>query len=182
MIRKTIFAAATLAAIGAAALIPTQASAGGGGKRWGNGRRLSRPRRPWLLGRRVRRRCFDRTELLAVDPGCRQGVRLLLIFADDSNSIRDPGLASRNRGCSMWQSHRRFAPNSFAFGTHPFSCEGDEARGSPGCVLDLRQTDDQRGARRRHLVKIGDIFQAPAARRQPSAMNFEILRRTMVER
>ena len=32
MIRKTIFAAATLAAIGAAALIPTQASAGGGGK------------------------------------------------------------------------------------------------------------------------------------------------------
>jgi len=32
MIRKTIFAAATLAAIGAAALIPTQAFAGGGGK------------------------------------------------------------------------------------------------------------------------------------------------------
>ena len=32
MIRKTILAAATFAAIGAAALIPTQASAGGGGK------------------------------------------------------------------------------------------------------------------------------------------------------
>jgi hypothetical protein len=32
MIRKTIFAAATFATIGAAALIPTQASAGGGGK------------------------------------------------------------------------------------------------------------------------------------------------------
>lgn len=37
MIRKTIFAAATLAAIGAAALIPTQASAGGGGKGGGMG-------------------------------------------------------------------------------------------------------------------------------------------------
>ena len=32
MIRKTIFAIATVAAIGAAALIPTEASAGGGGK------------------------------------------------------------------------------------------------------------------------------------------------------
>src|SRR5262247_1239092 len=32
MIRKTIFAIATVAAIGAAALIPTAASAGGGGK------------------------------------------------------------------------------------------------------------------------------------------------------
>jgi len=32
MIRKTIFAVATFAAIGAAALIPTAASAGGGGK------------------------------------------------------------------------------------------------------------------------------------------------------
>lgn len=32
MIRKTIFAFATVAAIGAAALIPTSASAGGGGK------------------------------------------------------------------------------------------------------------------------------------------------------
>ena len=32
MIRKTIFAVATVAAIGAAALIPTEASAGGGGK------------------------------------------------------------------------------------------------------------------------------------------------------
>jgi hypothetical protein len=32
MIRKTIFAVATIAAIGAAALIPTEASAGGGGK------------------------------------------------------------------------------------------------------------------------------------------------------
>ena len=32
MIRKTILAVATFAAIGAAALIPTQASAGGGGK------------------------------------------------------------------------------------------------------------------------------------------------------
>lgn len=32
MIRKTIFAAVTVAALGAAALIPTQASAGGGGK------------------------------------------------------------------------------------------------------------------------------------------------------
>ena len=32
MIRKTIFALATVAAIGAAALIPTAASAGGGGK------------------------------------------------------------------------------------------------------------------------------------------------------
>ena len=32
MIRKTIFAVATVAAIGAAAFIPTAASAGGGGK------------------------------------------------------------------------------------------------------------------------------------------------------
>jgi hypothetical protein len=32
MIRKTIFAVATVGAIGAAALIPTAASAGGGGK------------------------------------------------------------------------------------------------------------------------------------------------------
>ena len=42
MIRKTMFAVATVAAIGAAALIPTQASAGGGGKgghhgHWGHG-------------------------------------------------------------------------------------------------------------------------------------------------
>jgi hypothetical protein len=46
MIRKTIFAVATVAAIGAAALIPTEASAGGGGKggggmggghHWGHG-------------------------------------------------------------------------------------------------------------------------------------------------
>ena len=37
MIRKTIFAVATVAAIGAAALIPTEASAGGGGKGGGVG-------------------------------------------------------------------------------------------------------------------------------------------------
>jgi len=46
MIRNTIFAVATVAAIGAAALIPTEASAGGGGKggggmggghHWGHG-------------------------------------------------------------------------------------------------------------------------------------------------
>jgi hypothetical protein len=37
MIRKTIFAVATVAAIGAAALIPTEASAGGGGKGGGKG-------------------------------------------------------------------------------------------------------------------------------------------------
>jgi hypothetical protein len=44
MIRKTIFAVATVAAIGGAALIPTEASAGGGkgggmggGHHWGHG-------------------------------------------------------------------------------------------------------------------------------------------------
>jgi len=37
MIRKTIFAVATVAVIGAAALIPTEASAGGGGKGGGMG-------------------------------------------------------------------------------------------------------------------------------------------------
>ena len=44
MIRKTIFAVATVAAIGAAALIPSEASAGGGkgggmggGHHWGHG-------------------------------------------------------------------------------------------------------------------------------------------------
>jgi hypothetical protein len=37
MIRKTLFAVATVAAIGAAALIPTEASAGGGGKGGGKG-------------------------------------------------------------------------------------------------------------------------------------------------
>jgi hypothetical protein len=37
MIRKTIFAVATIVAIGAAALIPTEASAGGGGKGGGMG-------------------------------------------------------------------------------------------------------------------------------------------------
>ena len=37
MIRKTMFALATVAAIGAAALIPTEASAGGGGKGGGMG-------------------------------------------------------------------------------------------------------------------------------------------------
>jgi hypothetical protein len=37
MIRKTIFAVATVAAMGAAALIPTEASAGGGGKGGGMG-------------------------------------------------------------------------------------------------------------------------------------------------
>lgn len=112
MIRKTILAAATFAAIGAAALIPTQASAGGGGKGgggMGGGHHGHGGHGYW--GRRVRRRCADRTELLAVDPGCRQGVRLLLIFADDSNSVQSPGLASRNRGSSM----RRAIGNSFFF-------------------------------------------------------------------
>jgi len=44
MIRKTVFAVATVAAIGASALIPTEASAGGGkgggmggGHHWGHG-------------------------------------------------------------------------------------------------------------------------------------------------
>jgi hypothetical protein len=37
MIRKTIFAVATVAAIGAAALIPTEVFAGGGGKGGGMG-------------------------------------------------------------------------------------------------------------------------------------------------
>jgi hypothetical protein len=37
MIRKTIFAVAIVVAIGAAALIPTEASAGGGGKGGGMG-------------------------------------------------------------------------------------------------------------------------------------------------
>ena len=37
MIRKTMFVVATVAAIGAAALIPTEASAGGGGKGGGMG-------------------------------------------------------------------------------------------------------------------------------------------------
>ena len=37
MIRKTMFAVATVAAIAAAALIPTEASAGGGGKGGGMG-------------------------------------------------------------------------------------------------------------------------------------------------
>jgi hypothetical protein len=37
MIRKTMFTVATVAAIGAAALIPTEASAGGGGKGGGMG-------------------------------------------------------------------------------------------------------------------------------------------------
>ena len=37
MIRKIMFAVATVAAIGAAALIPTEASAGGGGKGGGMG-------------------------------------------------------------------------------------------------------------------------------------------------
>jgi hypothetical protein len=37
MIRKTIFAVATVAALGGAALIPTEASAGGGGKGGGMG-------------------------------------------------------------------------------------------------------------------------------------------------
>src|SRR5262245_8039401 len=111
MIRKTILAAATFAAIGAAALIDPSLRRRRWQRWWGNGRRPSRPRRPWLLGRRVRRRCADRPELLAVDPGRRQGVRLLLIFADDSNSIQCPGLASRNRGSSM----RRAIGNSFCF-------------------------------------------------------------------
>jgi hypothetical protein len=37
MIRKTIFAVATVAAVGGAAFIPTEASAGGGGKGGGMG-------------------------------------------------------------------------------------------------------------------------------------------------
>jgi hypothetical protein len=76
MIRKTIFAVATVVAIGAAALIPTEASAGGGGKGGGMG---GGPSRPWLLGRRLRRHRGDRTQLLALGPRLRQGVRLLLI-------------------------------------------------------------------------------------------------------
>ena len=67
MIRRTIFALATVAGIAAAALIPTEASAGGG-KRWWNGWRISRPRRSWLLWW-LRRHRGDRTELLAVGPG-----------------------------------------------------------------------------------------------------------------
>ncbi len=74
MIRKTIFAVATVAAIGATALIPTEASAGGGGKGGGH----HKPLGPWPLGPRLRHR-GDRTQLLAVDPRPWEGVRLLLI-------------------------------------------------------------------------------------------------------
>jgi hypothetical protein len=67
MIRKTIFAVATVAAIGATALIPTEASAGGGGKggglhkHWGHGH--------WGRG-------FG---ILVIGPSCWRWVRLLLI-------------------------------------------------------------------------------------------------------
>jgi hypothetical protein len=73
MIRKTIFAVATVAAIGAAALIPTEAppvAARAGA--WVAAITGSRP-----LGRRFRRYRGDRTKLLAMGARPRQGVCLL---------------------------------------------------------------------------------------------------------
>ncbi len=74
MIRKTIFAVATVAAIGATALVPTDASAGGGGKggghhgHWGHGH-WGRHFGIVVIG----------SQLLAVGPRPWESVRLLLI-------------------------------------------------------------------------------------------------------
>jgi hypothetical protein len=76
MIRKTMFAFATVAAIAAAALIPTEASAGGGKGggmggshhgHWGHG-----------YGGGFGGIVGDRTELLAMGARLRQGICLLL--------------------------------------------------------------------------------------------------------
>src|SRR5262245_36825556 len=63
---------------------------------WWNGQ--SRPR-PWSLGRRLRRRRRgDRSELLALGAGCRQGMGLQLKSKSTVSAIRrDSGLVTRDR-------------------------------------------------------------------------------------
>jgi hypothetical protein len=96
MIRKTMFAFATVAAIAAAALIPTEASAGGGKGggmggshhgHWGHG-----------YGGGFGGIVGDRTELLAMGARLRQGICLLLNRIDSFSTCRGPGLATRDRG------------------------------------------------------------------------------------
>jgi hypothetical protein len=79
MIRKTLFAVATVAAIGAAALIPTEASAGGGGKGGGKGGGHHGHWGHGYGGGGFGSIVVDRTQLLAMGPRPRQGVCLLLI-------------------------------------------------------------------------------------------------------
>ena len=80
MLRKTIYAVATVAAIGGAALIPTEASAGGDGKGGGgmDGGMGGYHGHGHGHGWRLRWNRGDRTHLLAMDPRRRQGVHLLL--------------------------------------------------------------------------------------------------------
>jgi hypothetical protein len=75
MIRKTMFAFATVAAIAAAALIPTEASAAAGARvvAWVAITAIG----AWLRGR-LRRHRGDRTQLLALGARPRQGICLLL--------------------------------------------------------------------------------------------------------
>src|SRR5262249_36100854 len=90
---------------------------------------------------------------------------------------KSPGLVARGRGLVDLQNARTLAHVSAAS-----SDQRDEARRTAGCILHLRQSHDQHGAGRRHLVEISDVFQPPAARRQPRVVNFEVLRRTVIER
>ena len=109
MIRKTIFAVATAAAIGAAALIPTAAFAGGGkGGRMGGGMGWRLSRRPWLLGARLRRHRGDRFRLLAMGARPRASVRLLLMGcrALSSSAQAKAPVSWREAGAAETLSHR----------------------------------------------------------------------------
>jgi hypothetical protein len=70
MIRKTMFAVATVAAIAAAALIPTEASAGGGGKGGGMGGGMGGNHGHWGHGYRCGYGGF-----VVIGPSCWRWVR-----------------------------------------------------------------------------------------------------------
>src|SRR5262245_14643826 len=112
MIRKTIFAVATVAAIGAAALIPTEASAGGGkgggmggGHHWGHGHWgggfggivvIGPSCWRWVPGLGRVYVCYEWTEQRLREEGRSRGARPGFLFVT-GRCIRRPGRAQPPR-------------------------------------------------------------------------------------
>src|SRR5262249_54076365 len=67
---------------------------------WWNGGRPSRPLGPWLLGR-FRRHRAGRSELLALGPGTRQGLRVLLIHVDGHKQMQAAPVSPCRTGVAM---------------------------------------------------------------------------------
>src|SRR5262252_3873574 len=75
---------------------------------------------------------------------------------------------------------RRVAPSSRRRGIK-LSYQCDDPGEAAGRILYFGGADDQGRARLRHFVKIGNVFEPPAARRQPRLMSPEVPRRAVVE-